>query len=87
MRSLTVTLPDDMVDEIEARVAAGEFASASELVRASLDRPAGPDFALADGQMAEIRASCDEMAADPSLGIPASEIMDRVRRRALGTDG
>ena len=36
MRSLTVTLPDDLVQAIEAKVAAGEYASESEVVQDGL---------------------------------------------------
>ncbi|WP_255721709.1 ribbon-helix-helix domain-containing protein [Lichenibacterium dinghuense] len=87
MRSLTVTLPDDMVEEIEARVANGDYASESDLVRDSLEAHLGDDFELDEHEIAEIRASCAEMAADPSLGIPIDEIAERVRRKALSADG
>ena len=86
MRSLTVSLPDDLVQAIEAKVAAGEYASESEVVREGVEGLMDLGFDLDEQQIAEIRASCAEMAADPSLGIPIDEIMDRVRRRALGTD-
>lgn len=87
MRALTVTLPDDIVEEIEARVAAGDYASESALVLDSLDSHFAAGFDLDERQVAEIRASCAEMAADPTLGIPIDEIMDRVRRKAVAAGG
>ena len=86
MRSLTVTLPDDLVEQIEARVAAGEYASASELVRDSLGWSAEPPFDLDEHEVARIRASFDAIQADPSRTIPIEQVIDRVRRRVLGPD-
>lgn len=84
MRSLTVTLPDDIVEAIEAKVAAGEYASESDVVRDSVETLM--DFELDDNQIAEIRASYDQMKADPSLGIPIDQVMDRIRKRVLGSN-
>ncbi len=84
MRSLTVTLPDDIVEAIEAKVAAGEYASESDVVRDSVETLM--DFELDEKQIAEIRASYDHMKADPSLGIPIDQVMDRVRKRVLGSN-
>lgn len=86
MRALTVTLPDDLVEAIEAKVESGEYLSASDVVRDSVEHLARSGFDLDEHEIAEIRASCEEMAADPSLGIPIDQIMDRVRRRALSDD-
>lgn len=86
MCSLTVTLPDDLVEENETRVANGDCASESDLVRDSPKSHLGDGFELDEHEITEIRASCAEMAANPSLGIPIDDIVERVRRKALGAD-
>ena len=85
MRMLTVTLPDDMRD-IEERVAVGDHASESEVVRDGLEALTDSGFELDQDDIAAIRASYDEMKADPSLGVPIDGIMDRIRKRVLGGD-
>ena len=47
-RQLSVTLPNDMADRVKAKVASGEYASESEVIRAGLG--ALPERARAVGQ-------------------------------------
>ncbi len=82
MGSFTVTLPDEVIGQIRDRVAAGDYASESDLVRDSLKAFVSGDVDLDAAQIADTRASCAEMAADPAMGIPGDVILDRVRRSA-----
>lgn len=82
MRSLTVTLPDDIVQAIEARVAAGEYASESDLVRDGLEGFLGDDAAVESWLRDEIVARCRRRASDPSPSIPVEDVMDRIGRRS-----
>lgn len=81
MRSLTVTLPDDMVEAIEARVAAGEYASASELVREELGGPIAGDVELDDWLRDVVVPRHLARAADPSPLIPVEDVLGRVQGR------
>ena len=87
MRSLIVSLPDDLIQVIEAKVAAGEYPSDSDLVREGIETLLDVGFTLDEDPIADIRASCAEMDADPSLAISSDDILNRVRRRALGPEG
>ena len=83
MRSLTITLPDDIVEDIEARVAAGDYASESDLVRIALEAFPAPaqDPAVETWLRDVVVPRCRERAAHPTPLVPAEEIVDRIQRR------
>ena len=81
MRSLTVTLPDDIVENIEARVAAGEYASESDLVREGLDSFLADDPELEDWLRNVVVPSCEQMRADPSIAKPIEGVLERIQHR------
>ena len=76
---ISVTLPHEMVAMVKAKVASGEYATESEVVRDGLRTLHARDVALESWLRGEIAKSYDEFANDPSSGIPADEIMARVR--------
>jgi antitoxin ParD1/3/4 len=75
----TISLPADQAGYIEAQVASGLYASASEVVRAGLralqERDAVIDRWLHD----QVAPVFDAMLADPSRAIPAHEVAQNVR--------
>lgn len=76
---ITVTLPHDMAAMVKAKVASGEYASESEVIRDGLRVIQAREAALERWLRDEVVKSCEEFAADPSKGIPIEEVMDRVR--------
>ena len=84
MRSLTITLSDDMARAIDAKVAAGEFATESDVVRQGLETLLADDAAIEDWLRGEVVASCREMAADPHRGIPIDDVVSRIEGRMFG---
>ena len=74
----TVSLPEEQSAFIDAKVAAGDYASASEVVRAGLRALRERDEAVERWLREEVAPTFDAMAADPGRAIPASEV-----RRAL----
>lgn len=81
MRSLTVTLPDHLVDAIEAKVAAGEYGSQSEVVQDALENFHAEDPSIESWLRDVVVPRCREHAAHPASLIPAEEVVDRVQRR------
>ena len=84
---ITITLPHDMAAMVKAKVASGEFASESEVVRDGLRALKARDAALDAWLRDEAAKSYDEFVADRSNGIPAEDVMTRVRasyRKRLG---
>jgi putative addiction module CopG family antidote len=78
-RPISVTLPHDMAAMVKAKVTSGEYASESEVIRDGLRTLQARDAALENWLRGEVTKSYDEFAADPSIGIPAGEVMARLR--------
>ena len=76
---ISVTLPHDMAAMVKAKVTSGEYASESEVIRDGLRTLQARDAALENWLRGEVAKSYDEFAADPSVGIPAGEVMARLR--------
>ena len=80
-QQFSLTLPHEMADAVEAKIRSGAYASVSEVVRdgvrALLDRDAAADRWLRE----EVVAGHAEFMADPSKGVPAEAIMDRIKAR------
>ena len=79
--SLTVTLPDDIVRDIEARVAAGEDASESNLVRDGLESFLADDQDLEDWLSDVVVPRCEDTAPRSSTASPIEGVLERVQRR------
>jgi putative addiction module CopG family antidote len=76
---LTVTLPPEMAAMVKAKVASGDYATDSEVIRDGLRAMLARDAALEKWLREEVVQSCKEYDADPSIGIPSDQIMDQVR--------
>ena len=74
----TVSLPDEQSAFIDAKVATGDYASASEVVRAGLRALKERDEAVERWLREEVALTVDAMAADPARAVPAGDV-----RRAL----
>ena len=78
-QAISVTLPHDMAAMVKAKVASGEYATESEVIRDGLRTLQARDAALENWLRGEVAKSYDEFAADPNSGIPAGEVMERLR--------
>lgn len=76
---LTVTLPHEMAAMVKAKVASGEYATESEVIRDGLRILQARDAAMEKWLRDEVGKSYDEYAADSSPAVPADELMARVR--------
>lgn len=77
----TFSLPTEQASYIDAKVAEGIYASASEVVRAGLRALRERDEAIERWLREDVAPAYDAMAADSSRGIPAREAFDAVRAR------
>ncbi len=77
----TISLPAEHAAFIEAKVASGAFASASEVVRAGLRALQERDEAVERWLRGEVAPAYDRMKADKKRGIPAKEAFAKVRAR------
>jgi putative addiction module CopG family antidote len=85
-QQFSITLPHDMAEIVEGKIKSGAYASVSEVlrdgVRALLERDAAVERWLRE----EVVAGHAEYLADPTKGVPADEILGRIKaRRAAKT--
>ncbi|HMN79236.1 MAG TPA: type II toxin-antitoxin system ParD family antitoxin [Burkholderiaceae bacterium] len=76
-QQFSITLPNDMAEAVRAKVAAGEYASESEVLRDGLRALLARDRAVEHWLRTEVAAAYDEIKADPSRGLS----IDAVRAR------
>ena len=69
-QQFSITLPLDMAEVIEGKIKSGAYASVSE-----------HDAAVEQWPREEVIAGHQEYMADPSNGIPAEAILDRIKAR------
>lgn len=77
----TISLPSEQAAFVDAKVAAGDYASVSEVVRAGLRALKERDAAVERWLHQEVAPVFDAMAADPSRGIPADSVFADIRNR------
>jgi antitoxin ParD1/3/4 len=73
-QQFSVTLPNEMADQIKAKVASGEYASESEVIRDGLRALHARDRAMEEWLRTEVVASYDAMKLDPSRGRTVSDV-------------
>jgi antitoxin ParD1/3/4 len=77
----TVSLPAEQAAYIDAKVAAGDYASASEVVRAGLRALRERDQAIQRWLVEEVAPTYDATVADPDRVIPAHTVWEAVEAR------
>ena len=76
---ISITVTPAMKRILEERVASGQFASASELMREAF-RTWKQQQDEHEARLASIRARIDRSMNDPRPSIPAEEVFDRLRQ-------
>jgi len=77
----TFSLPAEHTKFIDAKVASGDYASASEVVRAGLRALQERDAAVERWLREEVAPAYDAIKADPARGIPAAMAFSAIRAR------
>lgn len=73
-RQLSITLPNEMADIVRTKVAAGEYASESEVIRDGLRALLARDRAMETWLSQSVASSYDALKADPSRALSAQQI-------------
>lgn len=76
-QQFSITLPNDMADAVRAKVAAGEYATESEVIRDGLRVLIARDRAVEGWLRGEVVAAYDKLKAEPSRVVS----VERVRAR------
>ncbi|RRU06568.1 type II toxin-antitoxin system ParD family antitoxin [Stenotrophomonas sp. 278] len=83
-QQFSITLPNEMADAVRAKVAAGEYATESEVIRDGLRALLARDRAMEAWLRDHVVPAAQALAADPSSAVSLEEARNRVasRRRA-----
>jgi putative addiction module CopG family antidote len=80
-QQFSVTLPNEMAAEVKARVASGEYASESEVIRDGLRALQARDKAVEDWLRTDVVAAYNAMKADPSRGKSLEDVRAGLAKR------
>jgi antitoxin ParD1/3/4 len=86
-QQFSITLPNEMAETVRAKVASGEYATESEVIRDGLRAMMARDKAVEAWLKTEVAAACDALRATPSRAMPAANVRARlaaVHRKASG---
>lgn len=79
-QQLSITLPNEMADAVKSKVAAGEYATESEVIRDGLRAMLLRDRAVENWLQKEVGQAYDALKADPARAVTA----DQVRAKLAG---
>lgn len=79
-QQLSITLPNEMADAVKSKVAAGEYATESEVIRDGLRAMLLRDRAVENWLRKEVGQAYDALKADPARAVTA----DQVRAKLAG---
>lgn len=82
-QQFSITLPHEMAEAVRAKVAAGEYATESEVIRDGLRVLLARDRAVEDWLRKDVAAACDKLKAAPSRAVA----VDAVRARLAAAHG
>lgn len=77
-QQFSITLPNEMADAVKAKVAAGEYATESEVIRDGLRALLARDQAIEDWLRGDVAATYDALKADPSRAVGIDKVRARI---------
>jgi putative addiction module CopG family antidote len=77
-QQLSITLPNEMADLIRAKVATGEYATESEVIRDGLRTLLARDRAVEAWLREQVAPAYDALKADPSRAVSVDDIRARL---------
>ncbi len=89
-KQLSITLPNDMAEAVKAKVAGGEYATESEVIREGLRSLLARDRAVEHWLHTEVAAAYDELKADPSSALTLDQVrasLEEAHRRRVASHG
>ena len=77
-QQFSITLPNEMAEAVRAKVAAGEYATESEVIRDGLRALLARDRVLEDWLRSDVAAAYDALKADPSRAVSVGRVRARL---------
>lgn len=81
-QQFSITLPNEMADAVRAKVAGGEYATESEVIRDGLRVLLARDRVVEDWLRHDVAAAYDAMTADPQRSIGVERVKARLAAAA-----
>jgi putative addiction module CopG family antidote len=73
-QQFSITLPNEMADIVKTKVAAGEYATESEVIRDGLRALMARDRAMENWLRKEVGAAYDVLKADPKRAVSVDQV-------------
>lgn len=86
-QQFSITLPNEMAAQVRARVASGEYASESEVIRDGLRALQARDRAVEQWLRNEVVPAYGAYKQDPSRGIPLEDVRAGLAERHRKASG
>lgn len=89
-QQFSITLPNEMADAVKAKVAGGEYATESEVIREGLRALIARDQAIEQWLRTEVASAYDELKADPSKALTPDQVrasLAAARKRRAASRG
>jgi antitoxin ParD1/3/4 len=77
-QQFSITLPNDMAETVRAKVASGQYATESEVIRDGLRTLMARDQAVETWLRKDVAATYDALTAFPSRAVSASKLRARL---------
>ena len=77
-QQFSITLPNEMADAVRAKVAGGQYATESEVIRDGLRALLARDQAVEDWLRNDVAAAYDALKADPSKTVSSGRVRARL---------
>jgi antitoxin ParD1/3/4 len=77
-QQFSITLPNEMADAVKSKVAAGEYATESEVIRDGLRVLMARDRAVESWLRGEVAETYDALKADRSQAVSTSQVRARL---------
>ena len=77
-KQLSITLPNSMADALKERVASGEYASESEVIRDGLRALLARERVMENWLLAHVGPAFDALKADPSRAVTPDQVRARL---------
>lgn len=82
-QQFSITLPNQMADAVKAKVAAGEYATESEVIRDGLRALMARDRALENWLAGQLGPAYDALKAEPSRALSIDQVRARLAAEHL----
>ncbi|KIP17172.1 hypothetical protein KY49_6714 [Burkholderia sp. MSHR3999] len=80
-QQMSITLPNEMADNVRQRVASGAYATESEVIRDALRALAARDRAIDAWLRETVVPAADALDADPSRSLSAADVRASLAKR------